>query len=212
MRSLGAAHRPADSDTSSPVVVVEVAEKSEHGSGTNDQNDREQNTGYGSDHPYPRSLSLARAFGKWSFTCQQKLPDSVLDQNARTTWAQIRDSVKARSWPKLGRPRWMVGVMWVGSLATFAGVWAVSHWLLGIICGLLVAPVAARATCRFRSCVPHRYSCVRDLVPFAVTSEAIAWTRDQVAALVKKLVIEELGLKPGDYWEDAHFVKDLGMG
>jgi len=141
-----------------------------------------------------------------------KLPDAVLDQDARSIWARIRDSVQARTWPKLGRPRWMVGALWAGSLATFAGVWAVSHWLSAVVCGLLVAHVAARATGRFRSRVPHRYSRVRDLVPFAVTSEAIAWTRDQVAALVKKLVIEQLGLKPGEYWEDAHFGKDLGMG
>jgi hypothetical protein len=57
-----------------------------------------------------------------------------------------------------------------------------------------------------------RFSKIRALVPFAVTSDAIAWTRDQVASLVKKLVIEQLGLREEQYREDAHFVKDLGMG
>ena len=141
-----------------------------------------------------------------------KLPDSVLDQDARTIWASIRDSVQARSWPKLGRPRWMVVLFTLVSLTTFVGLWSVSHWLLGILGAWLVAFVCVVTTRGFCSRFPRRYARVRDLVPFAVTSEAIAWTRDQVAALVKRLVIEQLGLKPGEYWENAHFVKDLGMG
>jgi hypothetical protein len=32
-----------------------------------------------------------------------------------------------------------------------------------------------------------------------------------VAALVKKLVIEQLGLHEGQYGEDGHFVEDFGM-
>jgi len=90
-------------------------------------------------------------------------------------------------------------------------LWLVSHWLVGVLGGLLVAHVTVRASRRFCCHIPHRYWRVRDLVPFAVTSEAIAWTRDQVACLVKKLVIEQLGLKPGEYREDANFVKDLGV-
>jgi hypothetical protein len=141
-----------------------------------------------------------------------KLPSSVLDQDARSIWASIRDSVQARSWPKLGRPRWLVALLTAVSLTTFFGLWSISHWLLGLCGALLVAHITVRATRRFCARVPRRYALVRALVPFAVTSEAIAWTRDQVAALVKKLVIEQLGLKPGQYWEEAHFVKDLGMG
>lgn len=37
------------------------------------------------------------------------------------------------------------------------------------------------------------------------------WTREQVAARVREIVVEVLGCKP-DFSEDANFVKDLGLG
>lgn len=52
---------------------------------------------------------------------------------------------------------------------------------------------------------------MRDLVPFAVTSDEIAWTRDQVAAIVKDLVKEQLGVSEEQYREDASFIADFGM-
>ena len=64
----------------------------------------------------------------------------------------------------------------------------------------------------FRYRIPRRFARIRNLVPYATTSEAVAWSRDQVAALVKKLVVEMLGLREADYREDLHFIDDLGMG
>jgi hypothetical protein len=79
--------------------------------------------------------------------------------------------------------------------------------LVAIIC----AVVADRATRRFGQSIPSAQSRIRDLVPYAMTSEFILWHRDHVAALVRKLVIEQLGLKKEEYRENAEFVKDFGM-
>lgn len=127
-------------------------------------------------------------------------------------WHDLKTAVQARSWPALARPRWLTASMWILSLGTFCALIAYFHWVIAVGCTVFVAHVSNRLTRPFRSCIPPRYSRLRDLVPFAVTSDAIFWTRDQVATLIRKLVIEQLGLREGQYREDAHFVKDLGLG
>ena len=130
----------------------------------------------------------------------------------REVWDDLKTAVQARSWPALARPTWLTASMWVLSLGTFCALIAQFHWAVAVACTVLVAYLAARLTRPFRSRIPARYSRLRELVPFAVTSDAISWTRDQVATLVRRLVIEQLGLREGQYREDAHFMKDLGMG
>jgi len=36
-------------------------------------------------------------------------------------------------------------------------------------------------------------------------------TREAIAESVRRIVIEQLGIRPGDYREDARFVEDFGM-
>jgi acyl carrier protein len=132
-------------------------------------------------------------------------------RSEREVWDDLKTAVQARSWPALARPRWLTASLGMLSLGTFCALMARFHWAAAVAGTVLVACVAARLTRPFRSRIPARYSRLRELVPFAVTSDAISWTRDQVAALVRKLVIEQLGLREGQYREDAEFMKDLGM-
>jgi len=78
------------------------------------------------------TLGLARS----AVALDARLPRSVMGKDARGIWASIRDSVQARSWPRLGRPRWLVALLTAVSLATCAGLWLVSHWLVGVLGGL----------------------------------------------------------------------------
>jgi acyl carrier protein len=130
----------------------------------------------------------------------------------KEVWQHLKAAVQARSWPALTRPKWMVGGLWLLALSTFGVLLLLLHWAAAAMCAVLVAVVAVRITQPFRSQIPIRYSRVRKLVPFAITSDAIAWTREQVAVLVKKLVVENLGIRADQYRENAHFVNDLGMG
>jgi len=134
------------------------------------------------------------------------------DRSDREVWGDLNTAVQARSWPSLARPTWLVASLWLLSLGAFCGLITYVHWAIAAACALLVAFVATRITRQLRSRIPARYSQLRKLVPFAVTSDAITWTRDQVASLVEKLVIEQLGLREGQYRENAHFIKDFGMG
>jgi acyl carrier protein len=132
-------------------------------------------------------------------------------RSEREVWGDLKTAIQTRSWPALARPTWLTASMWVLSLGTFCMLIALFHWAVAAACTALVAHVAVRLTRSFRSRIPARYSRLRELVPFAVTSDAISWTRDQVASLVRKLVIEQLGLREAQYREDAEFVKDFGM-
>ncbi|MHB9006269.1 MAG: hypothetical protein ACYDC1_05010 [Limisphaerales bacterium] len=132
-------------------------------------------------------------------------------RSERAVWDDLKTAVQARSWPTLARPRWLTASIWILSLGTFCALIALFGCAAAATCAVLVAYVAARLTRPFRSRIPARYSRLRELVPFAVTSDAISWTRDQVASLVRRLVIEQLGLREGQYREDANLVKDFGM-
>lgn len=133
----------------------------------------------------------------------------------RTTpefWVSLRDAVGARSWPELVRPRWLVRLWVAASLGAgvVLGGWTDS-WMLGGASVMGTAMVGQRATERFRVVIPPSASTPRGLLPHAMSSPAILWSRDQVAARVRELVIDILGLQEGQYREDADFVKDLGM-
>lgn len=130
----------------------------------------------------------------------------------REVWDDLKTAVQARSWPSLARPTWLIAMLWLLSIGVFCSLATVAHWAIAAVCTLLVTIAANGITTPLRSRIPARYSQLRKLVPFAVTSDAIVWTRDQVASLVKKVVIEQLGLREGRYRQDAHFVEDLGMG
>lgn len=127
-------------------------------------------------------------------------------------WSALRGAVGARSWPALVRPRWLVRLGFAASLGT--GVLlggCLDSWLLGVGGVVVAAWVGERTTRPWRVFPPPSASTPRGLLPHAMSSPAIFWSRDQVAARVRELVIDILGLQEGRYREDADFVKDLGL-
>jgi hypothetical protein len=68
------------------------------------------------------------------------------------------------------------------SLGTFCALMALFHWAVAVAGTLLVAFLAVRLACPFRSRISARYSRLCELVPFAVTSDAIG-RRMQIAVV-----------------------------
>jgi acyl carrier protein len=132
-------------------------------------------------------------------------------KNQKDVWRELKAELQARSWPLLERPGWMKTALMVSTLVIFGAGWFYFGWILATIFSVLFAVVSERLTRRYKNCIPSRRSTFRALVPFAMTSNLISWTREQVALSVRKIVIEQLALKEGQYREDANFVKDLGM-
>jgi acyl carrier protein len=155
-----------------------------------------------------RSLGVSRR----SVTLNSDIRTFAAGRSERKVWDDLRRAVQARSWPALARALWLIASLWLLYLVTLCGLFSVLPWYAATSCTGFLAFITIRLTRPLRSRIPSRFLRIRELVPFAVTSEIIAWTRDQVASLVRKLVIEQLGLRDGQYREDAHFIKDLGMG
>ena len=129
----------------------------------------------------------------------------------REIWEGLKTATQARSWPPLVRPSWLVGILWIVPVLVFLVLLSAAHWAIAGSCAVVSVLAASRFTSQFCSRIPAWCSKVRDLVPFAVTSNAVVWTRAQVAALVKEVVIEQLGVSEGQYREDADFISDFGM-
>ena len=74
----------------------------------------------------------------------------------------------------------------------------------------IVGRLVRRFTKQYNRLIPGKMT-VKDLLFFAITSDEISWTREQVSERVKKIVIEQLGLSEDDYFEDADLIRDFGM-
>jgi hypothetical protein len=80
-------------------------------------------------------------------------------------------------------------------------------WVGAVIAGC----AGMRFTRRFENKISRNYSTVRDLVPFAITSGEISWSRDKVVTRVKRLVMKQPGVGEEEYREVTHFIHDFGM-
>lgn len=150
-------------------------------------------------------------------------PDTPLHElidtdQAGQLWPNLSRTLAVPRWPELVRPRLLVAgihaLTGIALVATFVRTLPLSFQaavILGLAAAIVVEVAAFYVTRPWRTHVPDDMASVRDVVPYAATSERIAQTREQVALIVKILVIEQFGLEEADYREDADFGRDLGM-
>jgi acyl carrier protein/uncharacterized membrane protein len=155
----------------------------------------------------------------------------------RELWQQMKDVIAARQWPALERPLWMsrsllvVALVIVG-LVICASIYSsintgehaisstISAMMGGLIRGIVFVMILAvpslvvvdLLTRSFRVCIPSRFQSIRDLIPYALTSERLKWTREGVSIVIKRIVMEQFGIKESEYTEDSRFIEDFGMG
>ncbi len=123
-------------------------------------------------------------------------------------------------WPGLHRPEWLLALLTGISLA----VWLVPlfwRWPGWVSFGLAVAVfvIGHRLTQPWGREFPRELATAGQLAqrlvgiaPKLFEPEGRRWRRSDVAQIVREITIEQLGLKPEQYREDARFVEDLGMG
>lgn len=150
------------------------------------------------------------------------LKDLIPRKETQRRWRELKEAVQARSWPTLVRPWWLTVSLCGATLLIFFGLIGELMRRFSPADGVLPSLVATSVTAgfiylaivntrRFRACISSRHRRVRDLVPYAITSDEIKWTREQVSQLVRKIVLEQLGIPESKYREDARFVEDLGL-
>lgn len=121
--------------------------------------------------------------------------------------------------PALKRPKWLFLLLLAISIAAAvlagwrAAPFYIAAWPVGILIGLCGAVVTKPLRTEF----PKKFTTVGDLSqwirkhkPDLATQAQRTYTREQIAARVREIVIKILGCEK-QYHEDARFVQDLGM-
>jgi acyl carrier protein len=172
---------------------------------------------------YVLRRALVRRFNlpRSRITLDMSFRDLLLPVDEARVWADLKSDVRARYWPQLARPLWMTWSLSVLAIVVFVAVTLIfiygvpvgvaNAFMLGIVALIAAGVVGMRRTLQFRTRIPSRYQRIRDLIPLVITSDDVVWTREQVSSLVKRIVVEQLGIPDAMYREDAHLVKDLGM-
>jgi acyl carrier protein len=167
---------------------------------------------------------LVETFGfeRKSITPNVRFRDFIPQSQEKEAWEQIRAALSPRDWPALVLPRWMSQSILVLCFAVFvAGVITTillsRHVGAAFACGIalagLVGIIGVIITRPSRTLIPPRFQSIRDLIPYAMTSAQMpGWTREDVSAVVKRIVMEQLGLDESEYTEDSRFVEDFHVG
>lgn len=158
-----------------------------------------------------RALTEILGIERRSVTLDLEIRSLVSEKSERAVWESLKLATKARSWPSLVRPRWLVVSLWVLTGIVLLGLFRVTDPVIAWAGALLAGCAGMLFTQRFENRIPRMYSRVCDLVPFAVTSAEISWSPDDVSWQVKQLVMDQLGLGEEEYREDGHFIHDFGM-
>ena len=143
---------------------------------------------------------------------------------------QFATTLRTDPFPALVRPRWLVVLLTAPCLAAGFGVvvallrlapslsWGTTAFA-GAVSAVVLGYLMALATKNLRSEFPPLIATVGDLSRWIMTHKpdltspgpARHWTREQVAARVREIVIEQLDCA-NSYREDAGFIDDLGAG
>lgn len=180
-----------------------------------------------------RSFNLLRKslmrHGGWKR--KQIIPAAALDEliprgRRRPLLAKVTQELEIKKPPALSLPNWMNalllgGALFTGLPAAFVAARLVSVSVAVFIfigVAILTAGIALRLSKPLRKDFPKELRTIGGLArwvmthkPDLATATAPAWTRDQIAARVREIVVDVLDCKP-DFSEDANFVKDLGLG
>lgn len=137
---------------------------------------------------------------------------------------QITVELGIKKTPEFVRARWLNILLVVGSLlAGLLAAVAYGHVLQSLVIWIFVgvaigtAGIALRLTKSLCQEFPPKLQTVGDFSRWVMTHKSDlatasvpTWTRDQVEARVREIIVDTLGCKP-DFSLDANFVKDLGL-
>lgn len=153
------------------------------------------------------------------------LPSLMHRKLRRETLRKIITDLAIKHPPNLVHPNWVGAVVLGGSVLTglFVAVLAIHEfdtigiWIF-IVATIATAAIGIQSTKPLRTEFPKELQTVGDFSRWAMTHKSdlahttpSGWTRDQVAARVREIIVDVLGCKP-DFNENARFIEDLGLG
>ena len=177
---------------------------------------------------FTEQLGLPRAAFRPAAGLEEMLPR----RHRKETWQAIESGVALANWPALLPPNWLRSIIngifaivllsgFILLLIASARFHLIWERVLLVLLAMFGAPLYAVAILQALTYfarplgrqfpVPTVAALVKHLIamnPSAFQSNA-GWTRESVAAAIRRILIEETGLE--DFDEDADFVRDLGI-
>jgi hypothetical protein len=150
-------------------------------------------------------------------------PHTLLDElipkeNRRVIWHNLGANAGTVQWFGLTRPMWLQVSLYALPLVLFSFIAGRFGSYFAALCAFALTYCAVFMTRPFKTHFPRKQSRVRDLVRFslldnpqAISDKRRAWTRAQVAEVVREITLRETGIDERKYREDARFIDDMGV-
>jgi len=171
-----------------------------------------------------KSLLRHGGWKRSQITPTKQLSELINHNQRRLLLENVCRDLTIKKPPKLVLANWLNITLLAGAL--LSGVLAdivtkqvlssIAVWIF-IIVAMFTAGAALRLAKPVCKEFPANLQTVGDLARWVMTHKADlatatipAWTRNQITASVREIIVDVLGCKP-DFSEDANFVKDLGL-
>jgi hypothetical protein len=176
-------------------------------------------------HEMRRALVARFGLTRREIAPRRALAELLPRTGRRRAWKRLGTELPGFRLPSLSRPRWLVHIIGWGSLA-LAVMWtmrastSLSSAAGALFYSFLALFVASLwATRPLATCFPATSETLGDLIRHHAPGRGShvlrlepVLRRERVAAEVRRIVIEQLGISPEEYREDARFVEDFGIG
>jgi hypothetical protein len=168
------------------------------------------------------SLNIQRR----DFSPNTQLENLIPLDRRRQIWAGIQRELGVSAVPELARSVWLFSLLACFTLLTFIAtlLYAWNNFeagaTLGLPLGLTTAAVvgwsAAIVSRPFKRHFRRGYESAGDLAKYFSThsphifkKETRGWTREQVVAVVREIIVDEVGAS--EFTEDSHFINDMHL-
>ena len=155
------------------------------------------------------------------FKPDTRLEDLVPLDRRRKVWADIQSQVGPAAIPDLARPVWLFSLLVFLTIATlvvvprygFRDSLGSTSFLFGLFAALLVGYGGAVVTRSMKRNFRREYQCAGDVAKYLSVHRPQSfkkdWTKEEVAGVVREIIIDETGVK--DFTEDSHFINDMHL-
>jgi hypothetical protein len=167
-----------------------------------------------------KRLQISRS----AFRPDVPLEEIIPRRNRKIVWRGFKAELGSAALPNLARPLWLFISLTVSTILVALYAFYATPKLaiqlsvmlaigVTILFGFLLSLVSRPLKVNFR----RRFRTVRGLVeylllrsPHTFKRGERAWTRAQVAEVVRAIIVEEIGIT--NFTEDSHFIKDMHIG
>lgn len=141
---------------------------------------------------------------------QQLIPSA----ERKAIWQELQKRFEVKYWPGLVRSAWCCRTIFIAGAASGVTVALAFNFGLAVIAAPLIWIAGGILTIPFKTAIPEQCQTVDDLIYLLVKDMTRKGprTRVEVAWLIKRITMEQLGVTAEEVKDNARFYEDLGAG